>query len=131
LPVILPFDSFSPFYTFSTTIEGADYVFKVRWNNRDKAWYFDVLETDGTTPIAQGLKINLGVIIGRWCRHKLFRTGIIVAVDLSDAGRDATVDDLGTRVVVQRWTTLEALSHRVLVDFPDPAVLAEIQEQNS
>lgn len=118
MALVLPFDSSSPYYTFTTTIEGAEYRFNVRWNGRDAAWYFDVLELDNT-PIVHGVKVVLGCYLGRHTNHPLFRQGVIVATDLSSAGRDATVDDLGTRVVVMRLTIAEVLSLRVTASYPD------------
>jgi hypothetical protein len=37
----------------STSIDGDQYNFRVRWNSMDKAWYFDVREYD-ETPIVRG-----------------------------------------------------------------------------
>lgn len=118
MALVLPFDAESPYYTFSTTIENAEYRFNVRWNGRDAAWYFDILEYDGT-PIVHGVKVVLGCYLGRHTNHTLFRQGVIVATDLSGSGRDATVDDLGSRVVVMRLTLDEVLSLRVTAGFPD------------
>lgn len=104
----LPFLGGIGYYRFSTTIDGASYLFDVRWNSRDAAWYFDVLEAD-ETPIAHGLKLVLGCYIGRRLPHPLVRDGVLVAVDLSGAAREATFDDLGTRVVVEWIPVLELI----------------------
>lgn len=97
---ILPFIPSVAAYEFSVEIDGVAYTFVVRWNSRAAAWYFDVLEADGT-PIARGLKVVLGCYIGGGRTHDLFRLGAIVAVDTAQEGRDATFDDLGTRVEVR------------------------------
>lgn len=98
---ILPFIPSVAAYEFSVEIDGVSYTFDVRWNSRAAAWYFDVLEGDGT-PIARGLKIVLGCYIGGGrFTHDLFRLGVFVAIDTSQEGRDATFDDLGTRVEVR------------------------------
>lgn len=125
MALLLPFVPSIPFYRFSTTLDNVEYVFDVRWNNRDAAWYFDVSETDNT-PIAQGIKVVLGTYLGRWVNHTLFRDGVIVAVDLSDAGREATLDDLGTRVQIMRLGLEEVLSLRVTSTFPDTTELAKL-----
>lgn len=96
---ILPFIPSVAAYEFSVEIDGVSYTFVVRWNSRAAAWYFDVLE--GITPVARGLKIVLGTYLGRGITHDLFRLGAIVAVDTAQEGRDATFDDLGTRVEVR------------------------------
>lgn len=123
MALLIPFQPSLPFYTFSTTIDNVEYVFNVRWNGRDGAWYFDVSEVDNV-PIASGVKVVLGGFLGRAINHPLFRDGVIVAVDTSDAGKDATFDDIGTRVQVMRLTLDEVLALRVTASYPDPAELA-------
>lgn len=123
MAVVLPFDASNPFYEFTTTIGGVSYRFNVRWNGRDAAWYFDVFEIDDT-PIASGIKIVLGCYLGRFTQHTLFRDGVFVAVDLgADANggvaRDATIDDLGTRVQVMRLDISDVLSLRITATYPD------------
>lgn len=118
MAVVLPFDASNPFYEFTTTINGASYRFNVRWNGRDAAWYFDVYEIDDT-PIANGIKIVLGCYLGRHTNHTLFRDGVIVAVDVSNSGKDAGIDDLGSRVQVMRLTLDEVLSLRITTTYPD------------
>lgn len=107
-------------YRVQTTIDGTSYLFDLRWNGRDESWYIDVLEVD-ETPIVQGEKVALGALIGRISTHKLFRRGVLVAVDLSSAGREATYDDLGTRVVVMWMPLSEVLARRVTATFPQSA----------
>jgi len=128
MALILPFEGGIPFYDFSTTIAGREYIFDVRWNGRDEAWYFDVKEIDNT-PIASGVKVVLGTLLARYTNHPLFRNGVMVVIDLNDNGegeaRDATLDDLGSRVVVM-WLSLdEALSLRVTATFPDEVEIAK------
>lgn len=98
--LILPLQPSVGNYRFSTTITDVTYIFDVRWNSRDVAWYMDVYEAN-LTPIIYGIKIVLGVYLGRCSRHRLFRQGVMVAVDTTSQGREATFDDLGTRVEVK------------------------------
>lgn len=125
MALLLPFQPSIPFYTFSTTIENVEYLFNVRWNGRDGAWYFDVSEVDNT-PIVSGVKVVLGCFLARATDHALFRDGVLVTVDTSDAGRDAGFDDLGTRVQVMRLSLDEVLSLRVNVTYPDAVELAKL-----
>lgn len=99
--VEIPFQPSIGLYRFGTPIDDSSYVFDVRWNSRDAAWYFDVREAD-LTPIVYGVKIVLGTYLGRRKNHRLFRRGVMVATDTTGQGREATFDDLGARVVV-RW----------------------------
>jgi hypothetical protein len=128
---ILPFSSSNPINKFSTVIDGQLYGFRARWNSRDTfdpttntetgAWYVDVADAAGD-PIATGIKVTLGTVLGRQFNLPLFRTGALVAADLSGEGRNPTLDDLGTRVVVMWLSVAEILSLRVVQRFPDPSV---------
>lgn len=125
---ILSFSSVARVNKFSTSINGSLYGFRARWNERDSydpvtatergAWYIDVTDAAGD-PLATGIKVVLGSYLGRQFDLPLFRDGALVAVDLTNEGRDAGVDDLGTRVVVLWLSTAEILSMRILVDRPE------------
>lgn len=95
-------------YRFATVIETVAYIFDVRWNTRDQAWYLDVLEVD-ETPIMRGMKILLGVYLGRRSSHPLFMNGVLVASDMSAQGKEAGFDDLGTRVLLQYIPVLDLI----------------------
>jgi hypothetical protein len=89
-------------------LSGVQYIFDVRWNARDAAWYFDLLAED-ETPIRSGIKIVLGTSLGSSSTAAFFQNNILVAVDLSNGGRDAELDDLGTRVRLL-WSSLDDLA---------------------
>lgn len=95
-------------YRFTTVIETKQYVFDVRWNTRDAAWYFDVLDAD-ESPIVKSIKVVLGAYLGRLSHHPLFTNGVMVAVDLSGQELDATFDDFGTRVAIQYIPVLDLI----------------------
>lgn len=82
-----------PFQTFRTN----RYVWILRWNSRAGAWYLDVLDDD-ESPIRVGIRVVLGTALGRRCVDARFPPGVLYAVDTSGARREATLDDLGTRV---------------------------------
>lgn len=108
-PQILPFVPSVPYYRFRTSIENVAYIFDVRWNVRDAAWYFDLLETD-ETPIALGVKIVLGMSLARRIKHPLFRNGTLVAIDTSGKLREPGLDDLGTRVQIRYYTVYDIIA---------------------
>lgn len=107
---VLPFRPSIGNYRFGTTLGQASYIFDVRWNSRDNidrktgqpmgAWYMD-LRAENLKPIAFGVKLVLGAYLGRRVNHQLFRNGVLVAQDTTNAGRDATYDDLGVRVLIK------------------------------
>lgn len=128
MALVIPFSSENPINKFSTTLDGVQYGFRARWNQRDNydpvtnkssgAWYIDISDDTGE-PIAVGIKVVLGTYLGRGINHPLFREGVLVAVDTSDQGREAGIDDFGTRVQVMRLSIAEVLSLRVVASFPD------------
>lgn len=95
-------------YRFGVTIENHPYLFEPRWNTRDFAWYLNILEVT-EEPIVYGVKVVLGTYLGRRSNHKLFRQGVLVAVDTTGEGRDATYDDFGTRVILEYIPVLELI----------------------
>lgn len=118
---LIPFVPSKPNYIFTTTITDDDgvpevYNFRVRWSASESGWYFDVRDADGKL-IRAGIKIVLGAALGRTSNHKLFRNGCMMAFDTSGKGKDAGLDDMGTRVKVLRLTRAEALlAHDELVE---------------
>lgn len=90
------------FQTFSTSIAGTTYDFNVYWNTRDAAWYFDMAD-QLDSQIVSGIKIVLGVSLGRRNTDSRFPPGAFLASNLIDGKTDATLDNLGTGVVVHFW----------------------------
>lgn len=128
MALVIPFSSINPISKFSTTLDGVQYGLRARWNSRDNydpitktslgAWYIDI--ADSTEAIATGIKVTLGVFLGRQFNHPLFRESVLAAVDLSGKGREPGIDDFGTRVQVVRLSIAEVLSLRITREFPDP-----------
>lgn len=46
----------SPFYTMTVPLDGTDYLFELRYNQRENCWYFSIALSDGTA-LANGVKI--------------------------------------------------------------------------
>lgn len=97
------------FQEFDTVLETTPFTIKVRWNTRDAAWYFDLLDAN-QDPIVSGIKIMLGTALGARTTDPRM-PGVFVAADLGAGNnndeRDATFDDLGTRVVVYYYPFTE------------------------
>lgn len=106
MPVAIPLDATDPFYRVGVTLEDIPYILDVRWNGRDGAWYFDLLDV-AEDPVRCGIKIVLGAFLGIRSRDPRMFPGTLVAEDTSGESRDATIDDLGTRVVVYYYTAAE------------------------
>ena len=99
MPTQLPFVASEFNYRVTTLLDDTEYIFDVRWNGRDEAWYFDLSDAEGTL-IRAGTKIVLGSYLGRRSVDSRYPNGVFAASDLSGGNRDATYTDLGTRVVV-------------------------------
>lgn len=106
---LIPLLPSQPDYLFSIVLEQTPYGMHVYWNDRDAAWYFDVLDAGGTL-IQSGIKIVLGAYLGRAQRVSPFIDGAFIAVDTSRAGLDATFDDLGKRVLLYFIPALDLLA---------------------
>lgn len=99
MAVTLPLAPSIPHQRVGTVLDDTVYVFDLTWNERDEAWYMDVLTSD-ETPIRVGIKVVLGAELGRRVADARFPKGTLWAHDLSRAGKEAGLDDLGVRVVV-------------------------------
>ena len=89
----------------ATILDSVVYIFDVHWNERDGAWYFDLLSNDETM-LRAGVKVVLGTVLG-FNSGADMPTGLLIARDRTNAGIDAGLDDLGGRVVVDYWTVEE------------------------
>ncbi len=94
----LPFTGGSAFQEFDTVLAGTVFTIRQRWNTRDAAWYLDLFDVNAS-PIFSGIKVVLGVALGRRVTDARM-PGVFLAEDLSGENRDATFDDIGTRVRV-------------------------------
>jgi hypothetical protein len=105
-PTVIPLTPSLPWYRVTVQIADTSYIFDVKWNARDVAWYFDLLELD-ETPIAKGVKIVLGTVLARRADHPLIKSGSFIAKDLSGQFQEAGFDDLGTRVQLIYFTVYD------------------------
>ncbi len=107
--VEIPLEPSVPSYRVGTALDGTQFIFDVRWNSRADidpvtgaavgAWFFD-LRAEDEVMIVSGIKVVLGTLLGGRSTDPRFPNGILWAVDTSDHNREATLDDLGTRVVI-------------------------------
>jgi hypothetical protein len=96
----IPFTPSNNNYRLVVPIDSVQYLIDVHWNSFDAAWYFDLRNAD-ESEILVGIKVVLGVSLGRRSQDPFFRQYTLRAVDISGARQDAAYDDLGGRVVVQ------------------------------
>ena len=103
MPAFIPFLPSQTNYTLGVPIGDVRYLMPVRWNPRDNAWYFDILNEDKSI-ICLNIKVVLGVNLGRRSMHEFFKTNMFFAFDTSNQNLDAGYDDLGDRVKVVHVT---------------------------
>src|SRR5678815_5091976 len=99
MPILLPFRPSIPQYRFRTAILGAEYRFDVRFNTRVDLYFVDISDVK-SVPIVAGVPIVLGAFLGRNSGHTLFQSGVLLARDTTQSGREARFADLGDRVQV-------------------------------
>lgn len=103
MPTIIPFVPNDPDQRLEIVLDQESYVLRARWNTSDAAWYLDAWERDGKTPIAFGVKLVLGVMLGRTYQHPLFLAGMFL-IDDSGTGAEPGLGDLGGRVILVHLT---------------------------
>jgi hypothetical protein len=113
MPDLIPFTPGDTNYRLgvSLTEDGGavKYFFDVKWNARDNAHYFDIREVDETV-VALGIKVVLGVNLGRTSTSPFFTKHLLRAHDTTGQGKDAGYDELGSRVQVVHYTVDELLN---------------------
>lgn len=88
-----------PFYTMTTVLDGTDYLFEFRHNQREDCWYFSISLTDGTLLVA-GVKVVCDRPLLRRFTNVRLPPGILLAFanttdksppKLADLGQDRRV----------------------------------------
>jgi len=108
MPVFIPFQPSENNYRIIVPLQNVPYIFDVRWNTRDSAWYFDLRHED-ETPILCNCKLLLGVRPGHASTDPFFAARVFQVFDTSNQHQDATFDDLGVRVQLLVTDISEAL----------------------
>ncbi len=91
MPVDVPFSN-DPAQSFTCTLGGVRYAIDARWNDRIGVWTFDLSRDADQVVLLAGVPLLLGQDV---LQPYALGIGGMVGTDLSGAGVDATVDDLG------------------------------------
>lgn len=97
-----------PFYTMTCVLDGTDYLFEFRHNQREDCWYFSVATTDGE-PLASGVKIvSDRFLLARFADVRL-PPGRLVAISNTTDKSPPRLDELGEdrRVTLIYFTLAE------------------------
>jgi hypothetical protein len=84
-------------YSFQVELEGALYLFALRWNARAASWFMDITDTSGA-PVIAGRRVVIDWPLLRTVVKENRPPGEILAVDTTNAGTDPGLDELGARV---------------------------------
>jgi len=93
----------SPFFEQRTSLDGAEYVLKFKWNERRSRWTFDLAD-QSEDPIISGVTVNTGFDFLARVTDSRKPAGILTALDSSGAEGEAdTIDGLGGDNPIQLW----------------------------
>jgi len=106
MPNFIPLTPSDTNYRMRIPIDDAVYLFDVRWNSRDKAFYLDIRREDEAV-ILLNIKCVLGINLGRSSAHPFFRKHLFRLFDTTEQGVEAKYDDIGKRVVLAHYTSRE------------------------
>lgn len=109
MPQLIPLIPSEGFYSFTSSLEGVEYLFDVNWNGRTGLWSFDISDATGNL-ISAGNTIVLSNFPMYRESSALAPPGVFVILDTSGTGVDAGFDELGTRVVMHYYTVDEILA---------------------
>lgn len=96
MSVIIPLFTDTEHFTITCTLDGAEYGFDFLWSTRDGAWYFSVLDADGTLLLAhRKAAVNVPLLI-RFLDDRL-PPGQLYLRDTANTETEAGRYDLGNR----------------------------------
>jgi hypothetical protein len=101
----LPLSS-DPAQSFITQLGSTKYQFDVRWNDRAAVWCADIVDAATQQAILQGLPLVLGCEL---LQPYNLAMGRLLVVDETGTAKDASYDDLGTRVNVY-WISADEVA---------------------
>lgn len=84
-------------YRFQIELDGEVFTFLFKFNTRADAWYFDLLQADGT-PIRQSIKVTTGFPWLRQIATTPRPAGDLITLDTTQQDQEANFDTLGTLV---------------------------------
>ena len=103
--VLIPITN-DPESEVSVKLEGVVYTFRLRWNVRSGAWFLDLRDANDEVLFA-GRKLVVDWVLSGWRdTDPRLPPGRLLAYDTSGQQTDPTLDDLGTRVVLEYWESV-------------------------
>lgn len=103
---VLPMRAGVPFQQSQVDLDGVPFNVELRWNERAPAWVMTLRDASGAV-LRAGVRVCLGAELLPAEKPSTFPAGTLLAVDTSDSGVDAGLDELGADARV-RLVYLEA-----------------------
>jgi len=89
----------TPNYTQQVLLDGITYIVRLHWNERERAWYFDLLDASNS-PIISGRRLVANWPLLHRCADPRKPPGEIYCIDRSATGQDPGYDDVDDRIVL-------------------------------
>ena len=87
-------------YQIQTELDGTTFEFVFNWNDREGRWYFD-LNDISSNPLVSGRAVVLNTsLLGYLRATPSYPAGDLMVIDTSDSNIDASLTDLGDRVIM-------------------------------
>lgn len=103
-------------YRQTTSLDGQDYIFRFRWNQREAEWFFSIADAEDD-PIVEGLKVTVQLPLLRLVVDSRRPPGVLLALDTQAVeadlqtektlARDPGIADLGDRVALLYFSEAE------------------------
>jgi hypothetical protein len=84
-------------FSLSVSLDGEDYQFDFKYNGREDAWYFDLLDVAGNQ-LRSGVKVVSNFPLLWRYRDATRPDGEVLAIDTRSAPEDPLLADLGTLI---------------------------------
>jgi hypothetical protein len=86
-------------YEQVTSLDGVDFILRFLWNERDNHWFLTIRDAAGSD-IITGIKLVADIPVGAHLTDERRPEGQIWTVDMTGAGVDPGLRDLGERVIL-------------------------------
>ncbi len=96
-PLEIPLPTDTPLFTFRTTLNEVEYLFRFDWNGREGRWYFSLGDINEDW-IVTGIKVVCNWPLLRRVSDKRKPPGDIMATDYTNTGEPPDFTSLGRRV---------------------------------
>lgn len=83
-----------PFHRFTTALDGTDYVFEFRYNQREQVWYFSLYLVDGTA-LTTGVKVVCKTHLLERYRDAALPQGVLMAIPNDGDDTPPAIGELG------------------------------------